>query len=161
MNDLIGGCFEENVLAGEHHKDIRKKILQFETELARCPGAVFGNDACPLKHTFVNGIYVREITMPKGMLLTSKIHKTEHPFFVLSGECSVLTEDKIVRIRAPYWGITKPGTKRILYMHEDTVWITVHATKLTTPEEVEEEIIAKDFSEIPPELTSKEELCLS
>ena len=92
------------------------------------------------------------------MVLTSKIHKTEHPYFVMKGDCSVMTDDKVIRIKAPYWGITKPGTKRILYMHEETVWITVHATKLKDPKEVEAEIIAKDFSEITE---GKEELCLS
>ena len=30
----------------------------------------------PLKHYFTKGLYCREIFMPKGTLLTSKIHKT-------------------------------------------------------------------------------------
>lgn len=86
---------------------------------------------CPLQHHFTPGLYVRTIFMPKGSLVTSKIHKTEHPFVVHSGSCSVLVEDeeenwRVEHIEAPYMGTTKPGTRRALLMHEDTVWSTFH-----------------------------------
>ena len=32
-------------------------------------------------------------------------------------------------------------------MHEDSVWITVHATDKSTPEEVLEDVVAKDFND--------------
>ena len=32
-------------------------------------------------------------------------------------------------------------------MHEDTVWITVHATDKKIPEDVLEDVIAKDFND--------------
>ena len=131
---------------------IRGKILDFEQVLSKFPGAKFGDDCCPLKHTFVDGAYIREIFMPKGTLLTSKIHKIRHPYFVMQGDCSVLTDSGVVRIKAPYHGITEPGTKRMLYMHEDTVWITVHVTNETDLEKIEEQIIAKSFDDI--QLTS-------
>jgi len=65
----------------------------------------------------------------------------------MKGKMSILTESGIKTIEAPYHGITKPGTKRAIYAHEDCTFITVHATDKTTPEEVEEEVIAKDFSD--------------
>jgi len=132
---------------------VRKGILSFEQKLAQLPGSVSGEELdklCPLIHKFVDGAYVREIFMPKGTLLTSKIHKICHPYFVLKGDCSVLTDEGIVRIKAPYSGITQPGTKRILYIHEDTVWITVHVTKHKDLDQIEEEIIAKDFDGVLP-----------
>lgn len=129
-------------------KNFKDKITEFEDKLAQVPGAMFGDDCCPLKHTFVDGAYVREITMPKGMTLTSKIHKIEHPYFVMKGECSVLTEDKVHRIKAPYWGVTTPGTKRILYIHEETVWVTVHVTDSTDLKEIESQIIAPGFKSV-------------
>lgn len=128
---------------------IREKILSFESELRKIPGVIIGdNDICPLKHTFVDGAYVREIFMPKGMLIVSKIHKKLHPFFVLKGDVSVVTEEGVKRIKGPYSGVTPVGTKRILYIHEDTVWITVHITKETDLEKIEEKIIAKTYDEI-------------
>ena len=132
---------------------VRKGILEFEEKLEALPLSVKGDaldKMCPLKHTFVDGAYIREIFMPKGTLLTSKIHKICHPYFVMKGDCSVLTDEGVVRIKAPYTGVTQPGTKRILYMHEDTVWITVHVTKHKDLTMIEEEIIAKSFDEMLP-----------
>ena len=135
----------------------RKSIIEFEEQLASIPGSYGdakrpGQDAImnkknPLKHTIAGGLYIREIFMPKGQLMTTGIHKKEHPFFVLKGDVSVLTENGTNRIKAPYNNVTKPGTKRIIYMHEDTVWITVHATEKESIPEILEDIIAKDFDD--------------
>jgi len=135
---------------------VRGKILEFEDKLRNLPGAMVG-DCFPLKHTFVDGAYVREITMPKGALLTSKIHKIRHPYFVLKGEVSVLTENGVIRIKAPYSGITEAGTKRVLFIHEDTVWTTVHITNETDLEKIEKQIIAENYEELGMIVDSKEE----
>jgi hypothetical protein len=95
----------------------------------------------PLKHRFTDGMYIREIFMPAGTLLTSKIHKTNHPFVVTSGKCIVYDGDKTETITAPYTGITQPNTRRLLYIEEDTTWITFHATNKTDVAEIEKEII--------------------
>ena len=140
--------FEEIV----NKKEFRNSIMEFEAQFAKLDGSKIGHEIdkemCPLKHTFVDGAYIREIFMPKGVILTSKIHKIKHPYFVMKGKCSVLTEDGVVVIEAPFHGITKPGTKRLLYIHEDTTWITVHVTKEKNLDKIEEEIIAKSFDEI-------------
>ena len=128
-------------------KVYRSAICKLENFMSKIPGAEFG-DCCPLKHSFGDGIYIREINMPKGMLITSKIHKLAHPYFILKGDVTVLTEDGEVRIKAPFKGITPSGTKRALYIHEDTTWITVHVTKETDLEKIEEEIIAKNFKDL-------------
>lgn len=81
----------------------------------------------PVKHTFAPGLYIREIFMPKGTLLTSKIHNTEHPFCILSGKCRVFTVDgDIQELEAGHAGITQPGTRRALYIEEDCTWLTYH-----------------------------------
>lgn len=130
--------------------DFRDKVQEFEQAMCNIPGSHRGDwDECPLKHTFGDGIYVREIFMPKGLLIVSKIHKHSHPYFVLKGDLTVLTEEGKVRIKAPYSGMTPAGTKRILYIHEDTVWVTVHVTEETDLVRIEEEIIAKSFDELP------------
>lgn len=82
---------------------------------------------CPVDHMFTPGMYIREITMPAGLTLTSKIHKTEHPYFILQGKVKVWTEEEgTVIMQSPHKGITKPGTRRVLTTITDTVWITVH-----------------------------------
>ncbi|MFZ2937654.1 MAG: hypothetical protein WA066_02995 [Candidatus Omnitrophota bacterium] len=127
--------------------EVRNRILDIEEKVKQLPNAMIG-DCFPLKHIFVDGAYVREITMPKGALVVSKIHKKTHPYFILKGEVSVLTEDGVVRLKAPYSGITLAGTKRVLYIHEETIWTTIHVTGETDLEKIEKEIIAETFDEI-------------
>ena len=81
----------------------------------------------PLVHRWTPGLYIRQIFMPAGTLLTSKIHKTEHPYVVTKGRVSVYIPGVGVQeLAAGHFGITKPGTRRVLYIHEDTTWITFH-----------------------------------
>lgn len=145
---------KEQQISEDIKKDIRTKILIVENEISKLPGAMF-NDCFPLIHTFADGMYIREIRVPKGNLVVTKIHKLTHPFFLLQGECSILTEEGVKRIKAPYSGITQVGTKRIIYIHEDVIWTTVHATEKTDLKEIEEDIIAKDFKEIGIEIDDK------
>jgi hypothetical protein len=46
--------------------------------------------------------------------------------------------------------VSRPGTKRVGYAHEDTIWTTIHATEETDMEKVEKELIAADYEEISP-----------
>ena len=98
-------------------------------------------------HYFTPGLYCREIYMPKGAVLTSKVHKTEHVFIVSQGIVSVTGEEGNVILEAPYTGITMPGTKRALYIIEDTVWTTMHPTNLTDVDEIEKEIICPNYEQ--------------
>lgn len=101
---------------------------------------------CPLVHRFTPGMYIREIFMPAGSLITSKIHKTEHPFTVSKGKVAVSIDGKDwEEFEAPYTGITKPGTRRILYIIEDCIWTTYHVNSDNCEdlEEIENKLIEK------------------
>lgn len=79
-------------------------------------------------HVFTTGLYLREVYIPAGTLLTTRIHLTEHPYIISAGTVSVWTEeDDAVTLHAPHTGVTKPGTRRILFAHTDVIWSTVHA----------------------------------
>ena len=93
-----------------------------------------------IRHSFADGCYIREVFNPKGELLVTKIHKVKHPFFLLRGDMTIFTEDGIKRIKAPHYGITHPGTKRIIYCNEDCVFVTVHATEETDISKIEKEV---------------------
>lgn len=95
----------------------------------------------PLTHRFTPGMYARTIVMPAGALVVSKVHRTEHPFVVTRGSCSVWDGERWERVAAGHIGITKPGTRRIIYIYEETEWTTFHATSKITPEAVEADII--------------------
>lgn len=126
---------------------IRQAISELQEKMVATPGAMLG-DCCPLKHTFAHGLYIREITMPAGILIVTKLHKYSHAAFILSGEVSIMEESGPRRVTAPASFITPAGTKRVVYTHSETVWTTVHATNKTDIQEIEEEIIAKSFEEM-------------
>lgn len=126
--------------------DFLAKAFEVEAALLE-DGALAGTDTeqvCPVNHSFGDGCYIREWNSPPGVLTVSKVHKIAHPFFVLKGKVSVLTEGGVQTITAPYYGITQPGTKRLLYTHEETQWVTVHVTDETDLTAIEEEIISAD-----------------
>lgn len=105
-------------------------------------------EVCPVKHSFGDGCYVREWNSPANMLVVSKLHKIAHPFFILKGDVSIMTADGLKRIVAPHHGITPAGTKRVLYTHTATQWVTVHVTNETDIDKIEREIIATDVDEL-------------
>lgn len=110
---------------------------------------------CPLVHRFTPGLYTREIFMPAGSIVTSRIHKTRHQFMVLEGVVSVFSDnDGEQLIEAPYVGETLPNTRRVLYVHEGCKWITCHPTdvipKEETPEAYKEAVEAVEAQIIQP-----------
>lgn len=128
---------------------IRDMILEVDEQLKKHPDAFIGDsDNCPLTHSFAPGVYVRQIEIPAGTLVVGKIHKHEHPNFLMKGRVSVLTESGgVEELVAPLQMISPAGTKRIVYAHEDTVWTTIHVTDSTDLEEIEDHVIAKDYEE--------------
>ena len=118
--------------------DFQQKIDEVEAAIASGLDRV----EMPVRHIFTPGMYAREIFMPAGTLLTSKIHKTEHPYVVSQGIAHVFIEGVgWQRIAAPHTGITKPMTRRVLLIESDCIWTTFHATDKTSVEEIEKEII--------------------
>jgi hypothetical protein len=106
----------------------------------------FDSVVCPLIHRFTPNMYIREIFMPKGSLITSKIHMTEHPFTISKGKVSVSIDGNGWEVfEAPYTGITKIGTRRVLYIEEDCVWTTYHVNEdnCTDVAEIEDRILDK------------------
>lgn len=90
-----------------------------------------------LFHTFTPHLYGRRIIMPKGALLTSRIHLTEHQFVILRGVVSVWDDDQgVVTLHAGHAGVTKAGTRRVLFIHEECEWMTFHVTDETDPDKI-------------------------
>jgi len=95
----------------------------------------------PLEHFICNRTYTRQITLPKDMLLTGKVHNFDHVSIISKGEVSIMTDEGVSRIKAPATWISKAGTKRLIYVHEETIWATIHQSENTEVEELEKEIV--------------------
>ena len=121
---------------GLSKKNFQTQIMGLENRIKNInhKDVIIGDsDMCPLKHSFSDGIYVREITIPAGMLIIGKIHKHDHPNFLLKGEVVVITEGGgVEELKAPCSMISKPGTKRALYAKTELVWTTVHLNPTNT-----------------------------
>lgn len=128
--------------SGTAFECLRDQILYIESEIAKVDQV-----ECPIKHIFAPGVYAREMTIPAGTILTGKIHATEHINILSQGDISVLTEEGMKRLQAPFSFVSKPGTKRVGYAHTDVVWTTIHVTNETDLDKIEAEVIAKDFGD--------------
>jgi hypothetical protein len=123
---------------------VRDKVGIIEQEIKKLPEAIF---ELPVFHHFSHGLYARELHIKKGMITVGKIHKFPCLNILAKGDRSTLIDGKIVRIRAPHVHVAPAGMKRISYSHEDSVWITVHATQETELEKLEEELVAETEQE--------------
>jgi len=140
----------ETTLELKRRKEYRKQIQEFQDKCLGS-GAMEKNEKTdamnPLKHSFADGMYIREIINPAGQILITKIHKQKHPFFLLSGKMSILTEDGVQHIEGPHYGITDPGTKRVIYSHTLCKFVTVQKTDITDVEEIENTLVCDSFND--------------
>ena len=132
-------------------QEYRNYVTDIDNNLKKHKDSVEGEEANainPVKHTYADGMYIREIFMPRGEIVISKIHKIAHPFFLIKGRISVLSEEGEKLLQAPYYSITPAGTKRMLYTHTNAIVVTCHRTFETDLDKIENEIIAKSFDEL-------------
>lgn len=135
----------------EDRRETRERIFELEDALKSVPGAVFGDSQlCPLKHSFANGIYMREIFIPAGTVLTGKIHRHSHPNVLLEGEVVVVTESGgKEHLKAPMAMISLAKTKRAVATITDTRWITFHNVgEERDLKKIEEMLIAPTYREL-------------
>jgi len=119
----------------------RNSILELQDCIAECEQINPHVD-----HFFASGMYARQIYMAAGDLVVGKIHKHDHINTISQGRVLVTTEFGKDEFVAPYTFVSKAGTKRAVFVLEDTIWTTYHATESTSLEQIEEEIIAPDFA---------------
>lgn len=141
---------------------LRKQIFSIENAIKNNTDSNYethigDNDTCPVKHTFSDGIYVREMFIPKGMMLVGKIIKQTHHIFLMSGKIAIITEDGEKIMEGPCSVVAKGGTKRVGYALTDVVWINVHPNVKDTEDldELEKEVIAEDYEAYNKYLESK------
>ena len=141
---------------------VRNRIQKFAELLMKVPTAQMGDsELCPLIHKFAEGMYIREIFIPAGTVIVGKIHRHEHPNFLLQGEVTVFTEQEgREHLVAPCSMISPAGVQRVVLAHTDVIWTTVHLNPTNTRdlEKIEEYVIAKSYDELPDLV--KEALCL-
>jgi hypothetical protein len=95
----------------------------------------------PVEHFFSDGLYARQLLIPKGVVLTGKAHKRDHLNFLLKGKIAVMADKGVQVLDAPAIIPSFAGVKRAGYAIEESIWVTVHATDTTELVELEEELV--------------------
>jgi hypothetical protein len=122
-------------------KSYKEKIKYIEDYLVSIADGVdiIGNnkelvypDFWKYKHSFANGIYIREMGMKKGQLGFSAIHKHSYAFFLLSGVLASSKEEGIEEFVGPCYIVSPKGAKRVVHAIEDCIIVTVHANPTNT-----------------------------
>ena len=131
----------------------RERILELEAAMRTLPDS-YGMaefNVGKIRHHFGTGVYGRELFIPKGNVIVSKIHKGKTFNVIAKGRIAVICPHKGYNVyEGPHTFVSEPFTKRIVIALEDTLWITSHGyTGSEDLDDVENEIIAKDFSEAP------------
>ncbi len=134
----------------------REDILNLESAILDAGGTRDGDDIAPVTNYFAPGMNARAMFIPKGVLLTGAIHVTEHLNILAQGKVSVSNQGESITMEAPYIFVSQVGTKRAIYAHEDSTWITIHATDLTDVDEIEEMLVADSFEELDAILENTE-----
>tara|TARA_R110000737_G_scaffold118792_1_gene151233 strand:+ start:2943 stop:3491 length:549 start_codon:yes stop_codon:yes gene_type:complete len=141
----------------ENKLKFQNKIQEFEAAITQhceennqheLSNQITGQTEGAVTHNFADGQYIRQIVMPKDLLVSTKIHAKNHPFFIMKGEASIYSDKGVERIKAPYHGITEAGTKRVLYIHEECTFITVHRTDCLDIDDILNEVTVDDFSKL-------------
>jgi hypothetical protein len=103
-----------------------------------------------IHHHFGTGVYGRELFIPAGQVIVSKIHRGKTLSVIAQGEITVISEEGAKLYKAPSVFVSPPFTKRVVVSHTDVVWVTSHenAENSEDLEEIESRIIAKDFTEL-------------
>ncbi len=144
----------------------REKILKLQNYLvANADGKniegngkeILHSENFPLKHTFVDGVYVREMKFKKDSAVVGAIHKHLHVWFLLYGHLFIATEDFQEEYIAPCYVVAKPGSKRVIYAAEDSLFVNIHANpkNITDIEELDEQLVSLTYKDYEQYIKNK------
>ena len=155
-------------MSKEVSKNTREKILNLEKSLInKADGVniegtgkeiVTDSKIAPIKHSFADQVYVRQMDMKKGSVVVGAIHKHLHGWFLLTGHVTVATEDTTEDYIAPCYVISKPGVKRVILANEDSIFVNIHKNPSNTKDldKLEKEIVALNYEEYEEYINKKQ-----
>lgn len=99
---------------------------------------------------YAHGIYGRELFIPAGSALVGKKHRFSTLNILLKGRIHVTGPDgSVCEMVAPAIFTSAPGTEKVGYAVEDTIWVNVHPTKLTDVAAIEAKFIEPETEPMP------------
>ena len=127
---------------------MRKAIFDLEDFIKSIPGNGIEESGIQHVHHFAPGIYAREMIVPKDVLMTGAVHRTEHISIFLEGKILVPDgQGGSAVIEAPFIELAQAGIKRVGWTIERVRWVTVHPTDETDVDAIEKRIVTYDREE--------------
>ena len=131
--------------------DIEKTLISLANDknIIADNGNIVYHDKFKYKHTFADGIYVRQMTIAKDEMIIGAIHKHLHVWILLSGCITVLTNGELKEYKAPCTVLSEPGVKRIIFGNEESIFTNVHKNPTNTEDikELEKQIVSLNYDE--------------
>ena len=111
--------------------------------------SIVHSDNFPLKHMFADGIYIRQMDMQADSVVVGAIHNHLHAWFLLTGHLAVVTEDTTEEFVSPCYVLATPGSKRVIYALEDSIFVNIHKNpdNIKDIKKLEEEIVSLTFED--------------
>lgn len=97
------------------------RIVQLEEAGKKLPQADLR-----LVDRFVGALYVRQIIIPAGVMITSRVYKRTYVDIMISGNITITDTNGTYDLKGYNVLEGTAGRKRVGFAHEDTIWLTVH-----------------------------------
>lgn len=97
-------------------------------------------------HHFSDGLYAKEMMIPKGFIAGSHAHNYSHFSILAKGRVILRTDEYNKEYAAPACIEIKAGVHHMIEALEDSAWFCIHATTETDPEKVDEVLIERKIS---------------
>ena len=95
------------------------------------------------QHHFSDGLYAKEMIIPKGYAAGMHKHEYSHLSILSKGRVIVRTDEYNKEYVAPVCIDIKAGINHTIEALEDSVWFCIHATEETDIAKIDEVLIAK------------------
>lgn len=152
LQGAIADFSRETEVTPEVLQSRRERIVALEKALTQLPDSYNMQEfnEGKIQHHFATGVYGRELFIPAGNIIVSKIHRAKTFNVIAKGRIAVICPHRGYNVyEGPHCFVSEPLTKRIVIALEDTLWITSHGYSGEEDlDKVEEEIIAKDFTDV-------------
>lgn len=138
LNTVASVCDPDTAMRRAKLKELELTMLGGDGELLDLP----------VKHVFHNYTYMRELFIPKGVMLVGRIHLFDHIEILVSGDITHSTDTEAPRRVAGYT-VSKgmAGKQRAIYAHEDSIFMTVHSADEREPDEMYDHLTCGSFEE--------------
>jgi quercetin dioxygenase-like cupin family protein len=131
-------------------KNINKSVQQLQDAIIDS-GIGFGDGKrdIPIKHSFADQIYIRQMDMKQGQFVIGAIHNHQHAWFLMKGRVLINNNGEEIEHIAPCYTVSEPGSKRLIYALQDSIFVNVHKNPTNTKsvKKLEKEIVSFTIEE--------------